>query len=103
MRYARIICAFSAMALLLKYLYKPLIMNKTFLTLLVGIGIGILIAPGKGSDTWKKLVDGFDEYKDKLSKEGTDLVDKGKDLLNKEKSKVQGVVNDLETAPEWTK
>ena len=33
-------------------------MNKTFLTLLVGIGIGILIAPAKGSETWKKLVDG---------------------------------------------
>ena len=78
---------------------KSIIMNKTFLTLLVGIGIGILVAPAKGSDTWKKLVDGFDEYKDK----GTDLVNKGKDLLNKGKSKAQGVVNDLESAPEWTK
>ena len=46
-------------------------MNKTFLTLLVGIGIGILVAPAKGSETWKKLVDGFDEYKDKLSDEGS--------------------------------
>ena len=78
-------------------------MNKTFLTLLVGIGIGILVAPAKGSDTWKKLVDGFDEYKDKLSNEGADLVDKGKDALNRGKSKVQGAVNDLEAAPEWTK
>jgi hypothetical protein len=82
---------------------ESIFMNKTFLTLLVGIGIGILLAPAKGSDTWKKLVDGFDEYKDKLSKEGTDLADKGKEVLNREKSKVQGVVNDLETAPEWTK
>ena len=72
-------------------------MNKTFLTLLVGIAIGILVAPGKGSDTWKKLVDGFDEYKDK----GADLVNKGKDLLNKEKSKAQGLVNDMETTPQW--
>ena len=78
-------------------------MNKTFLTLLVGIGIGILLAPAKGSETWKKLVDGFDEYKDKLSTEGSDLADKGKDLLNREKSKAQGLVNDLESAPEWTK
>ena len=78
-------------------------MNKTFLTLLVGIGIGILVAPAKGSETWKKLVDGLDDYKDKLSKEGTDLVDKGKDVLNREKSRAQGVVNDLESAPEWTK
>lgn len=76
-------------------------MNKTFLTLLVGIGIGILVAPGKGSDTWKKLVDGFDEYKDKISDKGTDLADKAKGVLNKEKSKVQGVVNDMETTPQW--
>jgi hypothetical protein len=76
-------------------------MNKTFLTLLVGIGIGILVAPGKGSDTWKKLVDGFDEYKDKISDKGADLADKAKGVLNKEKSKVQGVVNDMETTPQW--
>ena len=76
-------------------------MNKTFLTLLVGIGIGILVAPAKGSETWKKLVAGFDEYKDKSSKEGTDLLDKGKDVLNREKSKAQGLVNELETTPQW--
>ncbi|HET7001300.1 MAG TPA: YtxH domain-containing protein [Puia sp.] len=76
-------------------------MNKTFLTLLVGIGIGILVAPGKGSDTWKKLVDGFDEYKDKISDKGAELADKAKGVLNKEKSKVQGVVNDMETTPQW--
>jgi len=76
-------------------------MNKTFLTLLVGIGIGILVAPAKGSETWKKLVDGIDEYKNKLSDEGADLIDKGKDVLNREKSKVQGIVNDFETTPQW--
>ena len=76
-------------------------MNKTFLTLLVGIGIGILLAPAKGSETWKKLVDGFDEYKDKLSDEGSNLVEKGKDVLNREKSKAQGVLNDIETTPQW--
>jgi hypothetical protein len=86
---------------LIEIVIKSIIMNKTFLTLLVGIGIGILIAPAKGSETWKKLVDGIDEYKDKLSNEGADLADKGKDLLNKEKSKVQGLVNDLETTPQW--
>jgi hypothetical protein len=88
---------------LIEILIETIIMNKTFLTLLVGIGIGILIAPAKGSETWKKLVDGLDEYKDKLSNEGADLADKGKDMLNREKSRVQGVVNDLEAAPEWTK
>jgi gas vesicle protein len=82
----------------IEILIKTNFMNKTFLTLLVGIAIGILVAPAKGSETWKKLADGMDEYKDK----GTDLVNKGKDLLNKGKSKVQEV-SDLESAPEWTK
>jgi hypothetical protein len=77
-------------------------MNKTFLTLLVGIGIGILVAPAKGSETWRKLVDGIDEYKDKLSNEGADLVEKGKDAINQGKSRVQGLVNnDVESNPTW--
>jgi len=76
-------------------------MNKTFLTLLVGIGIGILVAPGKGSETWRKLVEGFDEYKDKISDKGSELADKAKSVLNKEKSRVQGAVNDMETTPQW--
>ena len=76
-------------------------MNKTFLTLLVGIGIGILVAPAKGSETWRKLVDGIDEYKDKLSSEGADLVDRGKDVINREKTKVNGFVEDMESTPNW--
>jgi hypothetical protein len=78
-------------------------MNKTFLTLLVGIGIGILVAPAKGSETWRKLVDGLDEYKDKISDKSADLADKAKGVLNREKSKVQDAVNDLESAPDWTR
>jgi len=74
-------------------------MNKTFLTLLIGIGIGILVAPAKGSETWKKLVDGLDEYKDKLSDEANDLMDKGKNDLNKAKSRIQSEVNDYESTP----
>jgi uncharacterized membrane-anchored protein YhcB (DUF1043 family) len=57
-------------------------MNKTLLTLLVGIGIGILIAPAKGSETWKKMIDGLNDLKDKLEEEADDLVDKAKDLAN---------------------
>ncbi|MDP4213922.1 MAG: YtxH domain-containing protein [Bacteroidota bacterium] len=55
-------------------------MNKTLLTLLVGIGIGILIAPAKGSETWKKLVDGLNDFKDKLEEDADDLVDRATDL-----------------------
>jgi len=82
-------------------LYEKQFMNKTFLTLLVGIGIGVLVAPRKGSETWKKLKDGLDEYKDKLSNEGAELAENGKDLMNTERSRAQGLVNDLETSPRW--
>jgi hypothetical protein len=78
-------------------------MNKTFLTLLVGIGIGVLVAPAKGSETWRKLVDGLDEYKDKISDKSADLADKAKGVLNREKSNVQDAMNDLEAAPQWNR
>ena len=74
-------------------------MNKTLLVLLFGIGIGLLVAPAKGSETWYRLVNGFDEYKDKLSDGASDLVDQGKDALNKGKSKFQNEVNDLGGTP----
>jgi gas vesicle protein len=54
-------------------------MNKTLLTLLLGIGIGILIAPDKGSETWKKLVDGLNDLKDKMEDEADDLASQAKD------------------------
>jgi gas vesicle protein len=47
-------------------------MNKVFMALLAGIAVGILIAPAKGSETRKKLQDGFNGLADELS----DLKDK---------------------------
>lgn len=76
-------------------------MNKTLLTLLLGIGIGILIAPAKGSETWSKLKDSLDEYKDKLSDEGSDIAQKGKDIINRAKSRAEGMADDVETTPKW--
>lgn len=47
-------------------------MNKVLIALLTGVAIGILVAPAKGSETRKKLVDGFNDLADELS----DLKDK---------------------------
>lgn len=60
-------------------------MNKTLITLLVGIGIGIFLAPDKGSETWKKLVDGLNDFKDKLDDEADELGDKAKKLVRQDK------------------
>jgi hypothetical protein len=72
------------------------------LTLLLGIGIGILVAPAKGSETWKKLVAGIDEYKDKLSDEASNVMNEGKNDLNKVKSRIQSEVNDFEESPRFS-
>ncbi len=55
-------------------------MSKTLLTLLLGIGIGILIAPAKGSETWEKLMGCLDDIKEKLEGEADDLADRAEDL-----------------------
>ncbi len=64
-------------------------MNRTLLTLLFGIGIGLLIAPARGSETWKRLVNGLDDYIDRAEDETDDLMDTGKKALKKGKSNLQ--------------
>jgi gas vesicle protein len=62
-------------------------MNKILLTLLIGIGVGILIAPAKGSDTLQKIRDNFDDLKDKL-KEGIDDTIDGKNGIKKSENEM---------------
>jgi gas vesicle protein len=60
-------------------------MKKVLLILLAGVAVGLLVAPQKGSKTWKKIADGLDDIKDKAVDEMNSLVDKGKDLATKGK------------------
>jgi gas vesicle protein len=60
-------------------------MKKVLLILLAGVAVGLLVAPQKGSKTWKKIVDGLDDIKDKAVDEMNSLVDKGKDFATKGK------------------
>ena len=64
-------------------------MNKIFLALLAGLAVGILVAPGKGSETWKKLTDGLDDIKDKATDQLNGLVDKGKGLIGQKIEKAE--------------
>ncbi len=66
-------------------------MKKLLFILATGIAVGLLIAPEKGSDTWKKLMDGLDDIKDKAEDEINDLIGKGKSLLAKGRDKAQTV------------
>jgi gas vesicle protein len=68
-------------------------MNKTLLALLAGIGIGILVAPDKGSSTRKKLRGKFEDFKDDAEDQISDLVDKGREVVKAGKSKIADALN----------
>ena len=60
-------------------------MNRTFITLIVGIGLGLLLAPAKGSETWKKLKDSLNDFKDDATDKTRDFVDEGRRSLKSER------------------
>jgi gas vesicle protein len=64
-------------------------MNKFLLSLMAGIAIGLLIAPAKGSETWKRIVHGVDDYLNDASEEAEDVSESGRILLKKAKSKLE--------------
>jgi len=69
-------------------------MNRFLMTLLAGVAIGLLVAPAKGSETWRKLVNGINDYKDQVSDEANDLLDSGAQAIKNGKSKLESKTND---------
>jgi hypothetical protein len=65
-------------------------MNRTFLTLLSGIAIGILVAPAKGSETLEKVSGKLTEFKNQLvdMAENICAVEKGTDEYKQSESSV---------------
>jgi gas vesicle protein len=68
-------------------------MNKILITLAAGIGLGLLLAPGKGSETWKKLKDGFNDLKDDATDKAADLAIAGKKVLKSGRSRLESEIN----------
>lgn len=64
-------------------------MNKIFASIVAGIAIGLLIAPAKGSETWKRIVDGVDDYLGNANDKAEDVYESGKKLLKNGKSKIE--------------
>ncbi len=69
-------------------------MNKLLIGLLAGVGIGLLIAPAKGSETLKKITDGFDDFKRLVTDESQDLYGKAEDMAHTATSKTEQVAAD---------
>jgi gas vesicle protein len=68
-------------------------MNKTLLVLLLGVGIGLLVAPDKGSVTLRRLKDRLGDLGDKAEDEADQLVGQGKKAYKAGKSKIEDAIN----------
>jgi hypothetical protein len=68
-------------------------MSKTLTVLLVGIGIGLLLAPDKGSNTLRKIRGKLDDLKDQASDKAGDYFQKGKSTLRTAGAKVNDILD----------
>ncbi|HEY2350452.1 MAG TPA: YtxH domain-containing protein [Puia sp.] len=71
-------------------------MRKVFYLILTGIAMGILLAPGKGSETWQKITDCLDDLKTKAKDSFNDLVNGAKDMAK------EGRAGAEDAAKEWS-
>ena len=69
-------------------------MRKVFYLILTGIAIGILLAPGKGSETWQKITDCLDDFKTKAQNTMNDLVGGAKNMAKEGKKTTENAVNE---------
>jgi gas vesicle protein len=77
-------------------------MKKALYLILAGVAIGILVAPDKGSETWRKLKDGFDDWKEGAMDQINDMVSQGKELVGKGKDAADTAKNEVrETVDQW--
>jgi len=72
---------------------KTIYMNKILITLAIGIGLGLLLAPAKGSETWKRLKDGLNDLKEDAADEADDLIASGKKALKQGRKKLESAIN----------
>jgi gas vesicle protein len=82
--------------------YKKSKMKKAFYLILAGVAIGILVAPDKGSETWRKIKDGFDDWKEGAMNHINDMASQAKELLGEGEGAADTAKNEVrETVNQW--
>ncbi|WP_264520014.1 YtxH domain-containing protein [Flavobacterium sp. N1994] len=61
----------------------------------VGLGLGILFAPDKGSKTREKIKDGLDDLKDEVKTKFNSLEGEAKEKFSKSKDELKDTVEEL--------
>ena len=61
----------------------------------IGVGLGILFAPVKGSKTREKMKEGFDDLKDQANSKWNSLEEETKEKFSKTKDDLMETVDDL--------
>jgi gas vesicle protein len=70
-------------------------MKKAFYLILAGVAIGLLIAPAKGSETWQKIKDSFDDLKNDSLDHVNDIIADGQSKVSKVKKDASRLANDF--------